>query len=53
LPKVKGLANKIYEFFQKKKSLVKKRYKFCQKLEVKPKIDIGFAKREKFSQERI
>jgi hypothetical protein len=39
LPKVKGLANKIYEFFQKKKSL--------------PRKDIGFDKREKFSQNKI
>ncbi len=53
MPKVKGLANKIYKFFPKEKSLVKKRYKFCQELEVKPKINIGFAKRENFSQERI
>jgi hypothetical protein len=37
----------------KEKRLVKKRYKFCQELEVKPRIDVGFAKRKKFSQERI
>ncbi len=28
-------------------------YKFYQELEVKPRIDIGFVKREKFNQEEI
>jgi len=37
-----------------KKSLPKKRYKFCQKIEVQPIIDIGLAKkRYRFCQEKI
>jgi hypothetical protein len=35
------------------KSLARKTYKFCQKLKVYPRIEIGFARREKFNQERI
>jgi hypothetical protein len=35
------------------KSLARKTYKFCQKLKVYPRIEIGFAKRKKFNQERI
>jgi hypothetical protein len=34
------------------KSLARKTYKFCQKLKVYPRVEIGFAKREKFNQER-
>jgi hypothetical protein len=35
------------------KSLARKTYKFCQKLKVYPRIEIGFAKKKKFNQERI
>jgi hypothetical protein len=35
------------------KSLARKTYKFCRKLKIYPRIEIGFAKREKFNQERI
>ncbi len=35
------------------KSLAKKTYKFCQKLKVYPRIELGFAKREKINKERI
>jgi hypothetical protein len=38
---------------QRKKTLAKNKYKFCQELEVKSIIDIGFAKRENFSQKEI
>jgi hypothetical protein len=37
----------------REKILAKKTYKFCQKLIVLPKIEIGFAKKEKFNQEGI
>jgi hypothetical protein len=34
----------------KEKSLAKKKYKFCQEKKVRPRKDIGFVKKEKFSQ---
>jgi len=37
----------------KEESLIKKEYRFCQKRKLYPKIESGFAKKEKFSQEKI
>jgi hypothetical protein len=37
----------------KGQGLVKKRYRFSQELEVLPRRDMSFAKREKISQEKI
>jgi hypothetical protein len=35
------------------KNLTNKRYSFCQEIKVYPRRDIGFAKRENFSQKDI
>jgi hypothetical protein len=40
----KNLAKKIYKFWQMK-NLAKKKYKFCKEIKLQPKRDISFATR--------
>jgi hypothetical protein len=37
----------------REKSLAKKEYRLFQKRKVYPRIDIGFSRKEKFTQEKI